>query len=347
MNKSTPAGKINNNQLDSLIILRGIAVLMVCFCHFGGALSSGFLFSNVFASFHTYGKYGVQIFFVISGFVIPLSLYKGEYHINNYGKFLYKRLLRLQPPYAAALLVTIIIMYFAYKARHLPFPETSISILKTFFYFHIIDDNPVFWTLYVEAQYYLFVGLFYFLLINKPRIAFFIIITAILAISQLISTPYYVIITSFVFFFIGNIGFLIYLKKGNRLLNYVMLIALLIFISLFYELPAFVSGLFAISFILFFKLQVSTSFKFIGTISYSIYLIHFPIGIKLINLIKSKLAYNYGWLLFLITLLIVIVISWGFYKIFEEISESWSRRIKYRNTVHSDNTSIHHTKLQN
>ncbi|WP_461147988.1 acyltransferase family protein [Spirosoma pulveris] len=48
---------------------------------------------------HEYGKYGVQIFFVVSGFVIPLSLKKSNYDERGYPRFLWKRVLRLHPPY--------------------------------------------------------------------------------------------------------------------------------------------------------------------------------------------------------------------------------------------------------
>lgn len=91
------------NKLDSLDLLRGIAVLAVCFCHFGGALSSGNWLAEIFGYLHTYGKYGVHVFFVISGFVIPLSLNKSQYTINQYGHFLLKRFVRLHPPYLVAL----------------------------------------------------------------------------------------------------------------------------------------------------------------------------------------------------------------------------------------------------
>ncbi|MHB8208815.1 acyltransferase family protein [Mucilaginibacter sp.] len=47
------------------------------------------------------------IFFVISGFVIPYSLFKANYELKHYFKFLYKRVLRLHPPYLAALLIIL------------------------------------------------------------------------------------------------------------------------------------------------------------------------------------------------------------------------------------------------
>ncbi len=163
------------NKLDSLVLLRGIAVIMVCLCHFGGALARPHQFS-FYSLFHEFGKYGVEIFFVISGFVIPLSLYKGRYKIGDYFRFLYKRFLRLQLPYVAGLVFTLLLMYFSYRLRSLPFPESPVSILKSIFYLHVPADNPVFWTLVVEVQYYFFIGLLFPFLIKFTKAASLIIL---------------------------------------------------------------------------------------------------------------------------------------------------------------------------
>jgi surface polysaccharide O-acyltransferase-like enzyme len=77
-------------RLDSLDLLRGMAVIMVCVCHFGGTLSFEDPNTSIFHAFGIYGRYGVHMFFVISGFVIPLSLYIGKFWISNYFTFLQK-----------------------------------------------------------------------------------------------------------------------------------------------------------------------------------------------------------------------------------------------------------------
>jgi peptidoglycan/LPS O-acetylase OafA/YrhL len=45
------------------VLLRGVAVLLVCFCHFGAPLSEGHAFASLFQWFDDYGKYGVHVFF--------------------------------------------------------------------------------------------------------------------------------------------------------------------------------------------------------------------------------------------------------------------------------------------
>lgn len=319
----------NSNSLDILVLLRAVAVLMVCFCHFGAPLNKGHFFAQLFTYFEVYGKYGVNVFFVISGFVIPLSLYRGKYTLKNYSKFLLKRVFRLHPPYLAALLLTLVVIFFSYKVRHIEFPENTYTILQSLFYFHVPADNPVFWTLIIEIQYYIFIGVFFILMIKFPRIAIIGFVPLILILSQSYIANYINLLQYIVFFLVGTIGFLIYTKNGDFYLNCIALVSLFIFIYCYQDVPSLISSLFTLLLILFFKRDIPANITFLGLISYSIYLIHFPIGTKFINLIKTKIDPTYSWLLFLTTIVVCILISWVFYLLFESYSEKLSKRIKY------------------
>jgi peptidoglycan/LPS O-acetylase OafA/YrhL len=319
----------SNDSLDVLVMLRAIAVLMVVFCHFGGALDKGHYFSGLFTYFHDYGKYGVHVFFVISGFVIPLSFLRGKYSFINYPKFLLKRVLRLHPPYLAALLLTLVVMYLSYTLRHVQFPESATTIFKSIFYLHAPSDNPVFWTLMIEAQYYIFIGVFYVLLIQFPRLALLVILPMLLVISQTYISAYVGLLPYIVFFLVGTIGFLIYAKKGDYYINWIMIAALLFFIFFTSEFAALLSTFFTLLLILSVKRKISNKVKLLGLISYSIYLIHFPLGIKFINFFKPRIDPDYSWILFLTTLLFSVLVSWLFFLVFESYSEKLSKKIKY------------------
>lgn len=323
---------LKKQYLQSLNILRGLAALMVCLCHFGEALKSNNQPNILFEFLHLYGKFGVHIFFVISGFVIPLSFYYGNYSISNYFRFLYKRLLRLQPPYLLAVALTLIIMLVSYKLRHVLFPETVSSIIATCFYFHVPADNPVFWTLAVEAQYYIFIGLFYALAIKFPKISIGLLIP-ILAILAMVPFVHNIVslFSYLIFFLIGTVGFFIYNKIGNLLINYLIVIALFVFSFFNYELAAVILSLFTFLVILYFKKSLPVQFQFFGTISYSLYLIHFPIGVKLINLLKFHVNTSLYYLLLLLVLAITVLISWLFSRFVENPSETLSRKIRYKN----------------
>ena len=75
--------------------LRGFAATWVAWGHFAGVQGHWLRVSG------TYGYLGVHIFFVISGFVIPWSLYRAAYVLRDYPRFLLKRNVRLYPPYVA------------------------------------------------------------------------------------------------------------------------------------------------------------------------------------------------------------------------------------------------------
>ncbi|HEX8377895.1 MAG TPA: acyltransferase family protein, partial [Pedobacter sp.] len=145
---------MEKRKVNSLGALRGLAVLMVCFCHFAAPLKKNNFFSETFYFLELNGIYGVHIFFVISGFVIPLSMDKANYSFKYYFHFLYKRALRLHPPFLAALIITYTIVFLADYVKHIPFSETPIDIIKSAFYLYLTPSNPVFWTLQVEVQYY-------------------------------------------------------------------------------------------------------------------------------------------------------------------------------------------------
>lgn len=302
---------------------------MVCFCHFGEALRDGHFFTQLFYYFEIYGKYGVHVFFVISGFVIPLSLFRGKYTLKNYPKFLLKRFLRLHPPYLAALFLTLAIMFLSYRVRHEAFPESGYSIFQSLFYIHAPADNPVFWTLLVEAQYYFFIGIFYILMMQFPRISLLVLVPLLLLLSHSFIADYVKFCQYIVFFLVGTIGFFIYTKNGNFYINYFVLLSLFVYIFFINDIPALVTSFFTLLAILTVKRNIPALIQFPGIISYSIYLIHFPIGIKLINFFRPKINPDYNWLLFIMTTILCVLISWAFYLVFESYSEKLSKKIKY------------------
>lgn len=319
----------NAQRLDSLGLLRGIAVLMVCFCHFGGALLYGNSYITIFKAFHDYGKFGVHMFFVISGFIIPLSLYNGKFGISDYFTFLYKRVIRLHPPYLLALAVTLTIMFYSYHVRNEIFPENISTIFQSLFYLHIPADNPVFWTLIVEWEYYLFIGITFCFLIKYPKLSLGFGVPILLAVAYLWLSNIS-LFAFIVFFLIGIAGFMVYSKQGSPLLNKLMLAGLILFSFCFYELAAAVTSLFTILFILLYKKNIPKYLLFTGEISYSIYLIHYPIGVKFLNLLYPKLDQQYAWELFFADLLFIILLSYCFYKLVEVPSERFAGKFKYK-----------------
>ena len=103
-------------------------------------------------------------------------------------------------------------MYLSYSVRNEVFPENIISIFQSFFYLHIPADNPVFWTLRVEAEYYVFVGLLFPLLVKYPRLSSYILMPALLLSSQVLELEIFRLSYYLVYFIIGILLFLFYDK---------------------------------------------------------------------------------------------------------------------------------------
>ncbi|SUX91575.1 Acyltransferase family [Citrobacter koseri] len=156
--------------LKGLQYLRGIAAVMVVLLHarisvnhYLVAISERQLLfpENHWAAF---GRFGVDIFFVISGFVISITLFKLNMDsMSDIRKFIRKRIIRVAPLFWVCLITYIITMYFTN-------PRASFDALKIFTgaVFQFYSDargNPstyygVSWTLNYEMLFYMSVGMF-------------------------------------------------------------------------------------------------------------------------------------------------------------------------------------------
>ena len=105
------------------------------------------------------------MFFVISGFVLPWSLWRARYTLRSFGRFVARRVVRLDPPYLVSVLLVLAL---AAAAPLLPegstrSPITPIDVALHLGYVNAFFNdrwlNPVYWTLAIELQWYLLVGL--------------------------------------------------------------------------------------------------------------------------------------------------------------------------------------------
>lgn len=108
-------------------------------------------------------KGGVQILLVISGFVIAYTLRKTWFSIAEVNSFLIRRLVRLVPAYWVALGVVIVLDYLCRNAWDLPPPfEGGVSFLRTTAHMAFLQDvfaqealSAGVWTLCIEMQFYI------------------------------------------------------------------------------------------------------------------------------------------------------------------------------------------------
>jgi peptidoglycan/LPS O-acetylase OafA/YrhL len=140
--------------------LRTISIAMVVGCHVAKEVGTGRL-----GYILSLGWYGVDIFFVLSGFLITRNLV-AEYQSNkriHLMRFYFRRLMRLQPAYLTAIGVTVLgyssvnRAHFAEMAHRLPFLVTySLNMAISFGRFDAVGGLGQAWSLCIEEQFYLF-----------------------------------------------------------------------------------------------------------------------------------------------------------------------------------------------
>ncbi|WP_337023540.1 MULTISPECIES: acyltransferase family protein [unclassified Pantoea] len=173
---------MNASYFKSVHALRGFAALSVMFFHFRwniNAKSSG-LGDSLFG----WGATGVDLFFLISGFVIVLTLKTTPATLSGTVHFLKRRLFRILPAYYIILIITFLLsgamstFHYADKTQNLISALTFQPIYPEHGPFYV-DDSGMYgirWTLNYELYFYLAVGL----LLGLPRRALAIAIWFVL-----------------------------------------------------------------------------------------------------------------------------------------------------------------------
>jgi peptidoglycan/LPS O-acetylase OafA/YrhL len=144
--------------------LRGVAALAVVVFHLytgtlSGPLSRAFpaplrlAFAN--------GRVGVQIFFVISGFVIAYSLRRRQITPPFAARFVLRRQIRLDPAYWTLLVISLLNLWVPtlwHPGRPNDLPNLGQVAAHLFYVQGVAGAGyvvPIFWTLCIEVQFYL------------------------------------------------------------------------------------------------------------------------------------------------------------------------------------------------
>lgn len=161
-----PLGVEQRGHFGFLDALRGLAAMWVVLNHLEVQMPNLFpeLPSRIQGWVIQNGGQGVQVFFVLSGFVIVYSLRSVQMRARETGNFLVRRFVRLSPPYYAALALALLVtgVSATVKDEVWSFPE-PVRILAHLLYvpdlFHMEMINGVHWTLYIEMQFYVLLAL--------------------------------------------------------------------------------------------------------------------------------------------------------------------------------------------
>jgi peptidoglycan/LPS O-acetylase OafA/YrhL len=275
--------------------LRGLAAVSVCLYHFV-CTTTGYVTNEAVSDAFHWGQKGVQVFFILSGMVIPLALLRADFSFRKIHVFLAKRFIRIALPFWAALVVTVTYLLVRnYTQGNNPeflIPDAGNIFTNAFWLvpFSSSDHwlNPVFWTLAIEVQYYLVLALL-FPLVMQPRIKYRALFFVLLAAMPFVWPSKSVFLHWAPYFGLGIAWIIFQHKKITRYeyIAYTLICALVVFYAQgFTDLGIGMGTLMLVSY---FGRKRTVITEWFGEISYSLYLMHTATGAAIINLLSHQL----------------------------------------------------------
>jgi len=322
-------------RIPSVDALRGIAALSVCIFHFLTAPGSPYAHLTRETALR-FGGLGVQSFFVISGFVVPLAMYRGGYALADFPRFIARRVVRLDPPYLASIVIVLALNYVQrptiFDSRLLVAP---IVVLGHLFYgfSHLIWNfdwlNSVYWTLEIEFQYYVAIALLFPLLVSTkrwPAIAG----VGFLAATSLAALTFLALFAWGVVFCFGLALFMLTEGLWSRRAAFVAfaIIAPVSWVTV--GQPATLVAITTTMGIAWWK-QPPRLFTYLGAISFSLYLVHVPVGGRLVFAAgRPGVTPVAAFVLVVAAFVASFAVADLLWRFVERPAEAWARRIRYR-----------------
>ncbi len=355
--------KAYKERLKLLDGLRGIAALWVALMHFQTTayeLSPARL-PFVLDQLFKYGHVGVNIFFVLSGFVIAYSIRFQDVSFAYIGRFFLRRSLRLDPPYWMALFSLTGLIYLGHTLfgkGESYLPNAKELTLNAFYLQNLLQVKnilPVAWTLCLEIQFYLvFIllvkgiqtlnkrGGYSLNAFDSPAslgIFGFFLLFSIVQDSPFFPSPPGFFLPFWHSFFAGALlcwGWLSYIQE-----KYVLWTLVFIALSALLSKNSDLAITVAIAFLLWGcckKGYLASGLAFaplqaLGRISYSFYLIHWIAGMKALTLMAYFFPNDFQQLPAIASILIALMISLAASNLFYRLVEGPSLRLSKAGSV--------------
>ncbi len=319
---------MQKKHLYSLDMLRGIVALLVCLYH----LTEGFFPDGHFLKFiFSRGYLGVEIFFVISGFVIPYTMWKSNYVHRDAGTFMLRRLARIEPPYWCSIALIFLSDYIStffrfYKDKVIEFNWRDLL----YHVLHLNDflDKPwlrgIYWSLAIEVQFYILMAIVFPYLIFKNKYISYLLLLAF-CMGRWLNWDHTVFYYGCHFVF----GLLLFNAFIEKITAKELWCSILITFGLTYwcfdgyHLSAVFFG---VLFIYYFDFFIKP-LVFLGKISYSFYLIHIQIGWLVLDALLREYPHGNKVEFLIYSVAAAILGSYIFYLIIEKPSHRLARSI--------------------
>lgn len=296
--KVVPAGGAVQARVGELDALRGLAALGVVLFHYttfyqqeqGHLQPLGFGFPA--------GNYGVHLFFLISGFVIFMTLERTRTAMD----FVVSRFSRLFPAYWAAMVITAATVFaIGLPGQRLPATHllANLTMVQEILGFEHLDGS--YWTLQVELFFYAQM-LFWWMLGQLGRIHWVILAWLAMTVAYALTAQRHMhfsytvrellLLRHIPFFALGILFYRLHARSGDARVDVVLIALSLATIGIAYDRVYLAAALVCVAI---FGLFVTGAlrwlreapFVFLGGISYSLYLLHQTIGFALIHRLEA------------------------------------------------------------
>ena len=281
----------------------------------------------------TYGAQGVELFYIISGFVITFALTRSEYRIIHYGKYVLKRVIRIIPVFFMTIFAIYSFEFFMTKmfwGDQMQLDYSNIFANLTFtvdLWENATWINPIFSTLGVEFQFYLLIGLLLPLIQFKLWSKY--VVLSLLIVFGLITMEHQTVLVNMPYFALGIVMHDIYVKKVLNS-SYIYIGILFLVLLRFYMWEDVIVSLITLLLFLFVKPSFRLSNE-VGKVSYSLYLTHGLFGGWLLFFLSRDDYVNLSpYLTIPIAFLFSLIGAKAFYLLFEKPSINLGKKIKYK-----------------
>ena len=283
----------NSKRLLELDVLRGIAALGVVLFHYTVRYNMLYHHSRELLVYFPYGSYGIELFFIISGFVIFMTLERSQ-NLD----FVVGRFSRLYPAYWTAVLLTFTVVKLAgLPGKQVSFGSALLNLTMLQQFLQVSHVDGVYWTLELELSFYIIMFTLHkarlLKHINLIAIGWLLLMVMTVALEKYTSLSISPNIKTFLIINYANVfitGIILYkIYEGGVSIKRCAIVAACILVykiaHSWSEVAIFTA------FVLLFYLILLGRFKFIrlkpliflGTISYTLYLVHQNIGYVVIR----------------------------------------------------------------